>query len=333
MRALVNERRPRLVRDYPTPRWKDDEALIRVLKAGICSTDIEITHGYMLFRGVLGHEFVGVVEGAAIADWIGKRVVGEINCPCHQCEYCKKGLGYHCPNRTVLGISGRDGAFADYLTLPLENLHALPKEIEDVEAVFVEPLAAAFRILEQLQQPSHEEGRKSAFGPDTAVAVLGDGRLGLLAAQVLSLTDCELTVVGKHPEKLSILSNLGIDTVIIDKLPETERFDYLVDCTGSPSGLETAIKLTRPTGSIVLKSTFSHKKAGNINLTSLVVNEISLIGSRCGPFSRAIDALQEGRIQVKPLVSEIYELNQGVEALQYASKKGVLKVILDMREV
>lgn len=332
MRALVNKEKLQLVRNYPKPQRKDEEALIRVLKAGICSTDIEITHGYMSFRGVLGHEFTGVVEDATAREWIGKRVVGEINCPCHRCEYCKRGLSNHCPKRTVLGIAGRDGAFADYLTLPIKNLYELPQGIDDTKAVFVEPLAAAFQILEQAQRLPVEEGRQAALGPGAEVAVLGDGRLGLLVAQVLSLTGCQLVAVGKHPEKLGILSKIGIKTIVLDELSKGggKKFNYVIDCTGSPGGLKTAVELTRPRGTIILKSTFSHRKAENIDLTPLVVNEISLIGSRCGPFPQAIDALEGGKIYVESLISGTYTLDNGVEALRFASKKGVLKVLLEM---
>ncbi|MFQ5956890.1 MAG: alcohol dehydrogenase catalytic domain-containing protein [Candidatus Brocadiales bacterium] len=332
MRALINKEKPQLAKNYPIPQIKGDEALIKVLKAGICSTDIEITQGYMSFHGVLGHEFTGVVEDAAAGEWIGKRVVGEVNCPCRRCEHCKRGLGNHCPNRTVLGIAGRDGAFADYLTLPIKNLHELPQEIDDTKGVFVEPLAAAFRIPEQVQQLPRKKGWQVALGPEAEVAVLGDGRLGLLVAQVLSLTDCQLVAVGKHPEKLGILSKRGIRTVVMGELSEdsSKKFDYVVDCTGSPAGLEMAIRLTRPAGTIVLKSTFAHNKALNTDLTPLVVNEISIIGSRCGPFPKAIEALKQDKIHVESLISGTYGLDQGVEALRFASKKGVLKVLLDV---
>jgi len=331
MRALVYKERLRLVENYPMPQRKEGEALVKVLKAGICSTDLEITHGYMSFGGVLGHEFVGVVEDASDKKLTGKCVVGEINCPCRRCEYCKRGLPNHCPNRTVLGIAGRDGAFADYLTLPTENLHPLPEGIDHTKAVFVEPLAAAFRILEQVQQPLLEEAGKAALGPKAEVAVLGDGRLGLLVAQVLLLTGCRLAAIGKHPEKLGILSKRGIKTALLEELKNYEKkFDYVVDCTGSPFGLETAIRLTKPAGTIVLKSTFSHNKAGSVDLTPVVVNEINLIGSRCGPFPKAIEALKRGGIQVEPLISGIYKLDQAVEAFGFAAKKGVLKVLLDM---
>ncbi len=328
MRALVYRDKLRLEENYPMPRARDGEALIKVLRAGVCATDLEITHGYMSFSGVLGHEFTGVVEDAGEREWVGKQVVGEINCPCRRCNYCKRGLGNHCPERTVLGIAGRDGAFADYLTLPTENLHVLPKGINHTQAVFIEPLAAAFRILEQTQE-------KTAIQSNTDVAVLGDGRLGLLVAQVLSLTGCRLVAVGKHPEKLRILSKRGIKTATKDEFSKGGggRFDYVVDCTGSPSGLETAIRLTRPTGTIVLKTTFSHAKAKAVDLTPVTVNEIKLVGSRCGPFPMAIEALARGEIDVESLVSRTYKLDEGVEALRVASGKGVLKVLLDMSDV
>ncbi|MHC4196911.1 MAG: MDR/zinc-dependent alcohol dehydrogenase-like family protein [Planctomycetota bacterium] len=338
MRALVYKDKLRFEKNYPMPRARDGEALIKVLRAGICATDLEITRGYMSFSGVLGHEFTGVVEDAAEREWIGKQVVGEINCPCRRCSYCKRGLGNHCPQRTVLGIAGRDGTFADYLTLPTKNLHILPKNIDPTRAVFIEPLAAAFRILEQTQGPHAGREESAAIQPYTDVAVLGDGRLGLLVAQVLSLTGCRLVAVGKHPEKLSILSERGIKTATKDEFSrhgghDGGRFDYVVDCTGSPSGLETAIELTRPTGTIVLKTTFSHAKAQSVDLTPVVVNEINLVGSRCGPFPRAIEALANGEVDVEPLISRTYKLDDGVEALGFASEKGILKVLLDMGDV
>lgn len=331
MRALVYTEKLQLAENYPVPRRKEDEALVKVFRAGICSTDLEITRGYMSFNGVLGHEFAGVVEDASDKGWVGKHVVGEINCPCHRCEYCERGLANHCPNRTVLGIAGRDGAFADYLTLPIKNLHILPEGIDHTKAVFVEPLAAAFRILEQVRQPLAEDGGKVVLGPDAVAAVLGDGRLGLLVAQVLSLTGCQLAAIGKHPEKLSIVSKRGIKTILLGELNSYEKkFDYVVDCTGSPSGLETAAMLTKPAGTIILKSTFSHRRAGSVDLTPIVVNEINLIGSRCGPFPEAIEALKRGEIHVESLISGIYRLDQGVEAFRFAAEKGVLKVLLDM---
>jgi threonine dehydrogenase-like Zn-dependent dehydrogenase len=316
MRALFFQRRLKYRRDYPTPKKAEGEALIRVLKAGICNTDIEIVRGYMPFQGVLGHEFVGVVEEAEDSTWIGKRVVGEINCPCRQCEYCQKGLGNHCPNRKVLGILGKDGAFADYLTLPTANLHELPANVTDVQAVFVEPLAAAFRVLEQVDT-----------GPKDKIAVLGDGKLGLLMAQVVAGTGCEMTVIGRHPERLALLTRRKINTALAREGPH-QTFDLCIDCTGSPTGLEAAMSLVRPLGKIVLKSTFAMGE--RLNLSRLVVNEITLLGSRCGPFPRAIKALQEGTVDVSFLTEDTYNLGEAKKAFNLASKRGVLKVLLDM---
>lgn len=325
MRALSFHKRLKFRKDYPIPQRAEGEALIRVLQAGICNTDIEIVKGYMPFQGVLGHEFVGVVEEAEDKTWIGKRVVGEINCPCRGCEYCREGLGNHCPNRKVLGILDKDGAFADYITLPVANLHELPTSISNLQAVFVEPIASAFRILEQVD-----------IGPKDRVAVLGDGKLGLLVAQVMAGTGCELTAIGRHPEKLEILARRKIKTVLAHEgLHQT--FDLCVDCTGSPKGLESALDLVRPMGKIVLKSTFASPvphwfgaRGERLNLSQLVVNEVVLLGSRCGPFKRAIEALQDGAVEVTALVTKVYNLEEAIKAFGLASKKGVLKVVLDM---
>ena len=342
MRALFFHKKPKYSRDYPTPKRAEGEALIRVLQAGICNTDIEIVRGYMPFQGVLGHEFVGVVEEAGDKNWIGKRVVGEINCPCRQCEYCRQGLGNHCPNRKVLGILGKDGAFADYITLPMANLHELPASISNLQAVFVEPIAAAFRILEQVD-----------IGPKDRVAVLGDGKLGLLVAQVMAGTGCELTAIGRHPEKLEILASPEPERfrarkkikLVLSKAEGTvlamnqngswlageglpSGFDLCIDCTGSPKGLELALGLVRPMGKIVLKSTFAVGE--RLNLSQLVVNEVVLLGSRCGPFKKAIKALREGAVEVDNMVAKVYDLEEAVKAFGLASKKGVLKVVLDM---
>ncbi|MEK7242032.1 MAG: alcohol dehydrogenase catalytic domain-containing protein, partial [Planctomycetota bacterium] len=253
MRALFFQKKLKYRKDYPIPQRAGGEALIRVLQAGICNTDIEIVRGYMPFQGVLGHEFVGVVEGAEDKTWVGKRVVGEINCPCRECEYCRQGLGNHCPNRKVLGILGKDGAFADYVTLPVANLHELPTSISNLQAVFVEPIASAFRILEQVN-----------IGPKDKVAVLGDGKLGLLVAQVMAGTGCELTAIGWHPEKLEILAKKKIKTRLVHEGPH-QKFDLCVDCTGSPKGLELALDLVRPMGKIVLKSTFAGGERLNLS--------------------------------------------------------------------
>lgn len=266
MRAIFFDGKPVYRTDLPAPSPATGEALIRVSYAGVCATDLEILKGYMGFRGVPGHEFVGVVEGCADSGLLGKRVVGEINLWCGSCEYCGRGLGSHCPNRTVLGIYGKDGAFAEYITLPVRNLHTVPDSVSDEEAVFVEPLAAAFEILEQV-----------SVDKDTKVCVIGDGRLGLLAAQALSLTGCTLTAIGRHSEKLSILEGAGIETRV-DSRGLKREYDIAVDCTGSISGLDDALKLVRPRGTVVLKTTTAEKRG--LDLNALVIDEIAVLGSR-----------------------------------------------------
>jgi threonine dehydrogenase-like Zn-dependent dehydrogenase len=315
VKALVFDKSLQFVPNYPDPSPRLNEALIRVTRAGICNTDLEIVKGYMGFTGVLGHEFVGVVESAPKKELVGRRVVGEINCACGACEVCRRGLGRHCPTRTVLGILGRDGAFAERLTLPVENLHVVPDELADDEAVFTEPTAAAFEIIEQLPY----------LGPTYSVAVLGDGKLGLLAAQVLATTGCRLLAVGKHPEKLGILQARKISTRLLDECGDSQA-DVVVDCTGSPSGFELANKLVRPRGTIVLKSTVAG--AAPLNLAPLVINEITVIGSRCGPFPPALQALRARRVDVRPLISAAYPIKEGVAAMHCAAQKGALKVLL-----
>jgi len=314
MRALFFDNNLRYLTDYLVPEPGENEALIRVTCAGICNTDLEIVKGYMNFRGVPGHEFVGVVERCGNKALEGKRVVGEINLSCGNCLYCKSGLRNHCYNRSVLGILGKDGAFADYVTLPTGNLHPVPDSVPDEEAVFVEPLAAAFEILEQV-----------GIGAEDRVCVLGDGKLGLLTAQVVSLTGCALVVGGRHKEKLSILERRGIETKLSSDI--TERvFDCVIDCTGSSLGIESAMKLVRPKGTIVLKTTVA--KRDNIDMNVIVIDEITLVGSRCGPFEPAIHALETKTVDVLPLISRTFPLSEGVEAFNFASGKGILKVLL-----
>ena len=314
MRALFFDNNLRYLTDYLVPEPGENEALIRVTCAGICNTDLEIVKWYMNFRGVPGHEFVGVVERCGNKALEGKRVVGEINMSCGNCLYCKSGLRNHCYNRSVLGILGKDGAFADYVTLPTGNLHLVPDSVPDEEAVFVEPLAAAFEILEQV-----------GIGAEDRVCVLGDGKLGLLTAQVVSLTGCALVVGGRHKEKLSILERRGIETKLSSDI--TERvFDCVIDCTGSSLGIESAMKLVRPKGTIVLKTTVA--KRDNIDMNVIVIDEITLVGSRCGPFEPAVHALETKSVDVLPLISRTFPLSEGVEAFNFASGKGILKVLL-----
>ena len=316
MRALIYDGQLRLVEDYPRPEPSPEEALVQVKLAGICNTDLEIVRGYMGFQGVLGHEFVGVVEECADGSLVGRRVVGEINCYCGECPTCRAGAPTHCPNRTTLGIWRRDGAFADYLSLPVTNLRPVPDSVSDEEAVFVEPLAAALEILEQVQ-----------VRPTDRVIVLGDGKLGLLVAQVLGLMGCDLVVGGRHQEKLAILQRRGVDARLADEMP-TEKADLVVECTGHPSGFAAARGLLKPRGTLVLKNTF-HGDV-EVNLSMLVVDEITLVGSRCGPFAPALRLLERGLVDVESLVSATYPLDGGLAAFEQAQKKGMLKVLLDM---
>lgn len=316
MRALVYDGELRLRDDYPVPEAKDGEALVKVLMAGICSTDLEIVKGYMGFRGILGHEFAGVVEASPDADLVRRRVVGEINCPCGECDYCRRGLSNHCPARSVLGILDRDGAFAEYLALPVENLHVVPENVRDEEAVFAEPLAAAFRITEQVK-----------IGRNDSVVVLGDGKLGLLVAQVLQLTGCRLLAVGLNQEKLSILEEMGIRTCPGGEGVK-EKFDVAVDCTGSPGGLGNALSLTRPLGRVVLKTTVAGKSS--LHTSRIVVDEITVIGSRCGPFGPALEALEAKTVKVEPLISAVVPFSKTLEAFETAGEKKTIKVLIKM---
>lgn len=314
MKAIVFDRGLRLAVDYPKPRPGPDEALIKVTLAGVCATDLEIAKGYMGFKGVLGHEFTGTIEDSADERLKGKRVVGEINIGCGGCEYCRHRMANHCPSRTVLGIKGKDGAFAEYLTLPFRNIHPLPDSVTDEEAVFAEPLAAAFEILEQVR-----------VNEETRVCVLGDGRLGLLVAQVMAGTDCSLVVVGRHEEKLSILKARNIPARTSPEGME-KKLDLVIDCTGSAEGLSTALDLVRPGGTVILKTTVADRGGGDLN--RLVIDEVNLLGSRCGPFPPALQALEERRVDVRPLISKVFPLDEGVEAVWHASQKGVLKVLV-----
>ncbi|GIW11793.1 MAG: alcohol dehydrogenase [Dehalococcoidia bacterium] len=314
MRAVVFDGTLRLDPDYPDPVPEEGEALVRVRLAGICNTDLEIARGYLNYRGVLGHEFVGEVVAAPDHAWVGCRVVGEINAPCRHCATCQQGNGNHCPQRTVLGIVGRDGTFADLLRLPLANLYRLPDSLSDEEAVFVEPLAAAFAILERV-----------TVRPSDRVVVLGDGKLGQLVARVLQGVGAHLTAVGRHPAKLERLRAAGIAACQRDELPP-ERAEVVVDCTGSAAGFLDALQLTRPRGTLVLKSTVAASLS--LNLAPLVVDEITVVGSRCGPFAPAIRALATRRVDVRPLLSAVYPLTEALPALAEAAQPGVLKVAL-----
>ena len=301
--------------DLPIPKPRTGEALIRTRLGGICATDLEMTRGYYPFTGVPGHEFVGdVVEAPGFEGWIGQRVVGEINLICGQCEACRAGRKTHCTNRRALGIQGVDGVLAEYFTLPLANLHPVPGEITDEAAVFTEPLAAALEILQQVH-----------IQPEMKVLVVGAGRLGLLIAQVLKLIGCDLAVVVRREAQTQLLSRWGIPAVDERTLAKGAA-DLVVEATGSPAGFALAREALRPAGTLVLKSTF----AGDVslNLSALVVDEIRLVGSRCGPFAPALRLLAAGLIDTQSLVSEHFTLAQGVEAFERAAKRGVLKVLV-----
>ena len=314
MRAIVLDDHVNLLSNRPAPTPAAGEVLVRVIRAGVCETDLQLIKGYMGFRGVLGHEFVGVAESGPLA---GRRVVGEINCACCNCETCRMGLPTHCPNRTVLGILNHDGAFADLIAVPQRNLHAVPDALSDDVAVFTEPVAAAYQIPVQLTVRAQDR-----------IAVLGDGRLGNLCAQVLARLSDHVLVVGKHAEKLSILASMGIATTLLSSPPDDRSFDVVVDCTGSESGLPTALKLVRPRGTIVLKTTVAGQQT--LAWAPFVIDEVTLIGSRCGPFDQALAALEKGQVKVQPLISERFDLSQGLDALTSAQTKGILKVLLDV---
>jgi alcohol dehydrogenase len=310
-----------LVEDAPEPDVPAGWARVRVRRAGICHTDLELTRGYKGFAGILGHEFVGEVEACpSDRTWEGARVVGEINVACGACAPCRRGDTAHCANRRVLGILNLPGAFATHLALPLANLHRVPDAVSDADAVFVEPLAAALEILEGVH-----------VRPSDRVIVLGDGKLGLLCAQALRQTGCDLVLVGRHPAKLALAAGWGIATVespADGQQPDPARAgaDLVVDCTGRPAGLAQALALVRARGTVVLKSTF-HGPA-SWTPADLVVNEVTLVGSRCGPFPPALRLLASGQITVAPLLTATYPLSQAEAAFAHAAAPGVLKVQL-----
>lgn len=299
--------------DVPVPQGREGEALVRVRMAGICHTDLELMRGYKGFAGTLGHEFVGeVIDGGLPA----ARVCGEINLTCGACPECLAGRATHCRRRTVLGILGHDGAFADYLTLPRRNLHPVPDTVSDAEAVFVEPLAAAFQILEQVPLDSQDR-----------VTVLGDGKLGLLCAQVLAGSGARVEVIGKHAEKLQVAREFGLEARLRTEPPE-DQSDVVIEATGSTSGLQDALALVRPRGTIVLKSTIAVPY--EVDLSPAVVKEVTMQGSRCGPFPRALTALQLGEVQVRPLIEACYRLDEGLLAMQHAARPGAGKILINV---
>jgi 2-desacetyl-2-hydroxyethyl bacteriochlorophyllide A dehydrogenase len=317
MRALWLEAPDLRYRDDLTPPLAPPgEAVVRVILAGICGTDLELQRGYYPFAGIPGHEFVGVVEEAPGAPgWIGRRVVGEINAACGACATCRAGRRTHCPVRTVLGIRGRAGAFAERLVLPIENLLEVPAGVPDEEAVFTEPLAAALHVQAQVE-----------FRGDLRVVVLGAGRLGTLVARTLARTGAELRVVARAASRRDRLRAEGLDAVAPDDV-EARRADVVVDCTGHPEGLAQARAAVRPRGTIVLKSTYAGEAA--VNLSSVVVDEVTVVGSRCGAFAPALEALAARSVHVADLVDERLPLARGVEAFARAGRAGVLKVLLE----
>ena len=298
----------RLRDDLGIPGPRTGEVRLRVRMAGICDTDIQIARGYMGFRGILGHEFVGEADD-------GRRFTAEINNACHACPTCRAGRPNHCPDRTVLGILNHDGAMADWVCVPDRNLHEVPDAIDDREAVFVEPLAAAFRIAEQVP-----------LGPGANLAILGDGKLGLLCAWATRPTGTRVVLIGKHPDKLA-LAGAGIETRLLDESGGlARRFDVVVDATGSATGLPAALELVKPCGTVILKTTIAGEPP--TRLAPIVIDEVRVIGSRCGPFPRAIAALGSGEVDVRPLIQEVFPLDDAEAAFEAASSKGARKILL-----
>lgn len=320
MKALVYDNGLKLDNNYPMPKISDDEVLIKTTMVGICNTDYEITQGYMGYKGVLGHEFVGkVVEIGknCSKNLLNKRVVGEINCACNSCSYCAQNLQRHCPNRSTLGIWKKDGCFSEFFTLPKENVIEISDNIDDITATFTEPLAAAYEILEQVH-----------IKPDSKVALLGDGKLGLCISLVLSALNVDFIHIGKHENKLQISKNVGAKTMLLDELKETDRktFDIVIEATGSKGGFETSVSLVKPRGTLVLKSTIAASEG--LNLASIVVDEINIVGSRCGQFRPILRLLEKGKIDPKPLVEAVYDVDNFKEAFEKNTMKNVLKVLV-----
>ena len=313
MQALWLENQKIAMRDVARPQ-RTDEALIRVRRAGICSTDLELVKGYYPFAGVLGHEFVGEVLESPDKSWIGQRVVGEINVACRKCEQCMNGRPMHCENRTVLGITKRDGIFAENTTLPVRNLHRVPASVPDEAAVFTEPLAAALEIQQQVP-----------IRPTDRVLLIGAGRLGQLIAQTLALTGCDLRVLARHAQQQKLLADRSIRLITEGEL-QPRRWDIVVEATGSSAGFDLARKAIRPRGTLVMKSTY--KGEMTVNFSSIVVDELTILGSRCGPFEPALRLLETREVDPTVLIAKRYKLNEAVEALEEAAKPGMLKVLL-----
>ncbi len=319
MKAIVFDENLKLDKNYEKPVPQKGEALIKVSLAGICNTDFEITKGYMGYKGILGHEFVGVVEEINDEDksLLGKRVVAEISYGCHKpdCEWCNQGLVRHCPDKHTIGIWRKDGCFAEYITLPLEVLFEVPENVSNEQVVFVEPLAAACEILEQLH-----------IQPIQKVLVQGDGKLGLTTALTLNAFNYDVTLVGKHQNKLDIAKAQGVKTILLDDLDVKPEWEVVVEATGSISGFETAMALTKPRGTLVLKSTVAGSK--EFNLAPIVINEITVLGSRCGQFKPALRLLENNRINFKSFISGIYSVDDAIEAFEKNKDKDTLKVLI-----
>jgi threonine dehydrogenase-like Zn-dependent dehydrogenase len=335
MRALCFDKELKLMPVFPMPPKKTGEALVKVLLAGICGTDIEVINGYRNFHGILGHEFVGIVQDANDQKLIGKRVVSEINIGCGECPLCRKGIKEHCKKRKVIGIEGHDGCFADYIAVPEANLHIIPDDIGNDKALFIEPLAAAFSIV-----------NGTWIKPTDRVAVIGDGTIGILSAQVIKITGADVCVIGKHKKKLSILEWMGIDTFTFlgqdekgvhvrssngaEKCMPSHHFDVVVECSGSPRGIDMARFLVVPRGTIVIKTTV--KDGVSLDLTFAVIHEVHVVGSRCGPFQPAIRALRKGLVEVRPLITGRFPFEDWQGAMQMIKKPDSLKVVFEINQ-
>jgi threonine dehydrogenase-like Zn-dependent dehydrogenase len=313
MQAVWLENNQLFMRDVPQPK-KAGEALIRISRAGICSTDLELVKGYYPYTGILGHEFVGKVVQASDQSWIGQRVVGEINVFCGACEQCLNGRPTHCENRTVLGIANRDGTFAEYTSLPIANLHRVPDSVPDDAAVFTEPLAAALEIQEQVH-----------IQPTDRILLIGAGRLGQLIAQTLALTGADLRVLARHSHQQKLLTDRNIRIIKEDEI-QRWRWDIVVEATGSPAGFELARKAIRPRGTLVMKSTY--KGEMSVNFSSIVVDEVNIVGSRCGPFKPALRLLESKQVDPTVLIAAEFKLEEALKAFEEAAKAGVLKTLV-----
>jgi threonine dehydrogenase-like Zn-dependent dehydrogenase len=305
------------LKDLPIPELKPHEALVRVLLAGVCRTDFEVLRGYRDFRGIPGHEFVGVVEGPAGSPWLGRRVVGEINIACGACDLCLRGLSRHCRGRQVLGIKDRNGTFAEYLALPAANLHQVPESMAAEAAVFTEPLAAALAVTEAV-----------AHVAQNRILVVGDGAVGLLCSYVLALQGAEVHLAGHYPDHLRLAEPYGVSGFLEGNLTGGD-YDVVIEASGSPTGLALALQRVRPRGTVVLKSTYKGQYA--LDTAAVVVPEVRLLGSRCGPFPAALRLLARGWVDPRPLIARSFPLAQGIQALAFARQPGVLRVLLDCR--